>query len=65
MMDAGATAEQARAVLPGCVATRILAYASPDEWRHIFGQRCDRHADPQMAALMEPLRAEMAARGLI
>lgn len=65
MMEAGATAEQARAVLPGCTATRILAYASPDEWRHIFGQRCDSHADPQMAALMEPLRAEMAARGLI
>lgn len=65
MMKFGATAEQARAVLPGCTATRILAYASPDEWRHIFSQRCDSHADPQMAALMEPLRAEMAARGLI
>ena len=65
MMKFGATAEQARAVLPGCTATRILAYASPEEWEHIFSQRCDRHADPQMAALMEPLRAEMAARGLI
>lgn len=52
MMKFGATAEQARAVLPGCTATRILAYASPDEWRHIFSQRCDSHADPQMAALI-------------
>jgi len=65
MMEAGATAEQARAVLPGCTATRILAYASPQEWRHIFSQRCDSHADPQMAALMIPLREEMRARGLI
>lgn len=65
MMEHGATAEQARAVLPGCAATRILAYASPEEWRHIFSQRCDRHADPQMSALMEPLQAEMQRRGLI
>ena len=61
----GFSAEQARAVLPGCVATRILAYASPEEWRHIFSQRCDEHADPQMAALMRPLEAEMRERGLI
>lgn len=65
MMEHGATAEQARAVLPGCTATRILAYASPEEWAHIFAQRCDRHADPQMSALMVPLRDEMRARGLI
>ena len=65
MMKFGATAEQARAVLPGCVATRILAYASPQEWRHIFSQRCDEHADPQMSALMIPLRDEMRERGLI
>ncbi len=65
MMEAGATAEQARAVLPGCTATRILAYASPDEWRHIFSQRCDEHADPQMRALMIPLRDEMRERELI
>lgn len=65
MMAEGATAEQARAVLPGCTATRILAYASPDEWRHIFSQRCDEHADPQMSALMIPLRDEMRARGLV
>lgn len=65
MMAEGATAEQARAVLPGCTATRILAYASPDEWRHIFSQRCDKHADPQMRALMEPLRARMLELRLI
>lgn len=65
MMQHGATAEQARAVLPGCTATRILAYASPEEWRHIFSQRCDEHADPQMSALMIPLRDEMKKRGLI
>lgn len=65
MMNEGATAEQARAVLPGCTATRILAYASPDEWRHIFSQRCDEHADPQMRALMEPLRARMLELRLI
>lgn len=65
MMAEGATAEQARAVLPGCTATRILAYASPNEWRHIFSQRCDKHADPQMRALMEPLRARMQELRLI
>lgn len=65
LMEAGATAEQARAVLPGCVATRILAYASPEEWRHIFSQRCDKAADQQMRALMESLRDDMKKRGLI
>ena len=65
MMQHGATAEQARAVLPGCTATRILAYASPSEWRHIFSQRCDEHADPQMSALMRPLQEQMKERGLI
>lgn len=65
LMEAGATAEQARAVLPGCTATRIIAYASPEEWEHIFSQRCDSHADPQMSALMIPLRDEMRKRGLI
>lgn len=65
LLHLGATAEQARSVLPGCVATRILAYASPQEWKHIFSQRCDSHADPQMSALMRPLEAEMKKRGLI
>ena len=65
MIEAGAKAEQARAVLPGCTATRILAYASPAEWRHIFSQRCDKHADPQMRALMEPLQARMQELRLI
>lgn len=65
LMHHGATAEQARAVLPGCTATRILAYASPSEWRHIFSQRCTPHADPQMQALMYPLRDEMERRRLV
>ena len=65
MMEHGCTAEQARAVLPGCTATRILAYASPSEWRHIFSQRCDKHADPQMRALMAPLQARMLELRLI
>lgn len=65
LMRHGATAEQARAVLPGCTATRILAYASPGEWRHIFSQRCSPHADPQMQALMFPLREAMEERRMI
>lgn len=65
MLELGCTAEQARAVLPGCTATRILAYASPDEWRHIFAQRCTPHADQQMRALMEPLQARMLELRLI
>lgn len=59
LMSNGATAQQARAVLPGCTATRIIVYASPDEWRHIFRQRCSRHADPQMQELMFPLREQI------
>ena len=65
MIQHGATAEQARAVLPGCTATRILAYASPGEWRHIFSQRCTPHADPQMRALIKPLQARMQELRLI
>ena len=65
LMHHGASAEQARSVLPGCTATRILAYASPEEWRHIFSQRCTPHADPQMQELMYPLRSEMERKRLI
>lgn len=65
MVETGCTAQQARAVLPGCTATRILAYASPGEWRHIFSQRCTPHADPQMRALMGPLQTRMQELRLI
>ena len=51
--------EIARAVLPLCTATTIVCSGNFRSWREMFKLRVDRHAHPQMRALMVPLLKEL------
>ncbi|MDP3430128.1 MAG: FAD-dependent thymidylate synthase, partial [Desulfomicrobium sp.] len=55
LVQAGATAQEARSVLPNSLKTEIVTTANIREWRHIFKLRCDRAAHPQMRQIMLPL----------
>lgn len=55
LVDAGATAQEARSVLPNSLKTEIVTTANIREWRHIFKLRCDKAAHPQMRQVMLPL----------
>lgn len=56
MRAAGAKPEEARAVLPLCTATELVATGSFTYWRHFFALRCDPAAHPQMREIAVPLR---------
>lgn len=62
LIDAGATAQEARSVLPNSLKTEIVMTANLREWRHVFRLRCDTPAHPQMRQVMLPLLAEFARR---
>jgi thymidylate synthase (FAD) len=48
MIEAGATAQEARSVLPNSLKTEIVMTMNLREWRHFFRLRCDKAAHPQM-----------------
>lgn len=48
MMEAGATPEEARSVLPNSLKTEIVVTMNLRAWRNFFKLRCDYHAHPQM-----------------
>ena len=52
--------QQARAVLPNSLKTEIVMTANFREWRHVLELRTAKAAHPQIRALMEPLRRELA-----
>lgn len=54
--------EAARGVLPQDTKTEIVVTANVRQWRHIFRMRLDKHAQPQMRALMEPLFRDLLNR---
>lgn len=62
LVDAGATAQEARSVLPNSLKTEIVTTANIREWRHIFKLRCDKAAHPQMRQVMLPLLAAFSER---
>ena len=51
MIDLGATAQEARSVLPNSLKTEIVMTANMREWRHFFALRCSQAAHPQMRDL--------------
>ena len=55
MIEAGATPQIARSVLPQSTKTDIVVTANLREWRTIFKLRADQHAHPQMREVMIPL----------
>lgn len=64
-LSEGHSAQAARLFLPNSVATKLIMYASPDTWRHVFEQRISDKADPMIRELLEPLKEEFAKEGLL
>ena len=62
LVDAGASPQEARSVLPNSLKTEIVTTANIREWRHIFKLRCDKAAHPQMRQIMIPVLAAFAER---
>lgn len=55
MIEHGATAQEARSVLPNSLKTEVVITANPREWRHIFKMRTAKSAHPQMCEIMVPM----------
>lgn len=55
LLISGATAQEARTVLPNSLKTEIIMTARNYEWDHFFELRCDKAAHPQMRELAIPL----------
>lgn len=55
LLDEGATAQEARAVLPNSLKTELVVTTNMREWKHIFKMRCAKNAHPQMRQVMVPL----------
>jgi thymidylate synthase (FAD) len=62
MLDVDATPQEARAVLPNSLATKIAMTANFREWIHVFKLRCDVPAHPDMRVTMIPIMVEMLDR---
>ena len=59
LLEAGATPEQARSVLPNSIKTEIVMTANLREWRHFLKLRTAQAAHPQMRELTIPLLKEL------
>jgi thymidylate synthase (FAD) len=54
---AGATAQEARTVLPNSLKTEIVMTANLREWRHVLALRCSPASHPQMREIMKMILA--------
>ena len=64
-LSEGYSAQAARLFLPNSTATKLIMYASPNTWRHVFEQRISDKADPMIRELLEPLKEEFEKEGLL
>lgn len=62
LIEMGATAQEARSVLPNSLKTEIVITANLREWRHIFKLRTAKTAHPQMQEVIVPLLREFQER---
>lgn len=62
LLKAGASPQQARAVLPNSLKTEITITANLREWRHFFKLRTAKAAHPQMREITIPLLNELKQR---
>ena len=60
MIEAGATAEQARTVLPNSTATKIEMCANLREWRYILSLRNSKRAYPEMQYIAKEIHDRLA-----
>jgi len=61
----GEKAQEARAILPNCTATKIAVRADLPEWDHIFKMRLASGAFPGIRRLLQPVKEEFEQRGWI
>ncbi|HLB95644.1 MAG TPA: FAD-dependent thymidylate synthase [Patescibacteria group bacterium] len=62
LIEAGATPQEARTVLPNSLKTEIVITYNLREWRHFFKLRCSKRAHPQMREITIPLLREFQQR---
>jgi len=62
LVEAGASPQEARSVLPNSLKTEIVITYNLREWRHFFRMRCSKRAHPQMREIAIPLLREFQQR---
>jgi len=62
LIEAGASPQEARSVLPNSLKTEIVITYNLREWRHFFKLRCAKPAHPQMREITIPLLREFQER---
>jgi thymidylate synthase (FAD) len=62
MIRAGASAQEARSILPNSLKTELVVTMNMRAWRHFFKLRCATAAHPQMRELIIPLLEEFKKR---
>lgn len=62
MVACGASAQEARSVLPNSLKTEVVMTANPREFRHVIEVRAHRDAHPQMREVIVPLARDFALR---
>jgi len=62
LLDAGASPQEARSVLPNSLKTEIAVTFNMRQWRHFFELRCHRTAHPQAREISIPLLRLFASR---
>lgn len=62
LIEAGASPQEARSVLPNSLKTEIVITYNLREWRHFFRLRCSKRAHPQMREISIPLLREFKRR---
>jgi thymidylate synthase (FAD) len=62
LIEMGASAQEARSVLPNSLKTEVVVSANLREWRHILNLRCNKASHPQIRQLMLPLLYDLSTR---
>lgn len=62
LLEAGATPQEARSVLPNSIKTEVIMTANYREWRHFFELRTSAAAHPQMREITIPLLIDLASK---
>lgn len=62
LIDAGASPQEARSILPNSLKTEIVITMNLREWRHFFTLRTSKMAHPQMREIAIPLLKEFQKR---
>jgi thymidylate synthase (FAD) len=62
LIEMGASAQEARSVLPNSLKTEIIVTANLRQWRHILDLRCSKASHPQIRQIMLPILKDLWKR---